>query len=245
MTTSTTAYRRRLAYDRINGIQRRVDATQTRHHLERLTALGWTYQQIAAATGLDSTTMSVIRSGRYQRVARNTAVTILAIRLDQKPPIPRGLTEATGTRRRLQALMVLGYPLPDVARLTGVSYNSLHQTAAGMWASVRTPTADKVKAVYRRLSLTPAPPTQYAEYARNEAMANGWYGPMAWNDIDDPSCLPDPTEPSAPRHVHPDDVAELAKRGLDDKAMGKRLGVSERTILRARAVHGIELAVAS
>ncbi|MEV8032237.1 hypothetical protein [Streptomyces sp. NPDC086182] len=245
MTTPDTIYRRRLAYDRINGIQRRVDATQTRAHLERLSARGWTNAQISAATGLDSTTMSVIRSGRYAQVARATATAILSVRLDQAPPIPRGLTEATGTRRRLQALMVLGYPLPDVARQVGVSYFSLIQTAGGKWSSVRTPTANKVARLYRRLSLTPAPPTRTAELVRNEAMAQGWVGPGAWDDIDDPACEPEPCEVAGPRHIHPDDVAELAAHGLDDREIGRRLGVSERTVLRARMAHNIPVGVAA
>jgi transcriptional regulator with XRE-family HTH domain len=245
MTSPDTIYRRRLAYDRINGIERRVDATQTRAHLERLTARGWTYKQIAAATGLDASTFGVIRSGRYHKVARATATAILAVRLDQAPPIPRGLTDATGTRRRLQALMVLGYPLPDVARQVGVSYFSLIQTAGGNGSTVRTPTAEKVARVYRRLSLAPAPPTRTAELVRNEAMAQGWVGPGAWDDIDDPACEPEPCEVAGPRHLHPDDVAELAGRGLDDREIGRRLGVSDRTVLRARVAHNIPVGVAA
>lgn len=245
MSTPSSSYRLRYAYDRANGVRRRVDATQTRHHLERLTTRGWTNRQIAIAAGLDPTTMSVIRSGRYAQVARHTAAAILAIRLDQDPPIPRGLTDATGTRRRLQALMVLGYPLPEIARQVGVSYFSLIQTAHGKWSAVRTPTAQKIARLYRRLHLTPAPPTRTAEFVRNEAMEQGWVGPGAWDDIDDPACQPEAFEVTGPRHIHPDDVAELAGRGLDDREIGRRLGVSERTVLRARAAHNIRVGVAA
>ncbi|MFG3170621.1 hypothetical protein [Streptomyces sp. NPDC048200] len=240
MTASTKMLR---AYDRANGVRLRVDATQTRAHLERLTARGWTYQQIAAATGLDSSTFGVILSGRYRKVAHHTAESILAVRLDQTPPIPRGLTDATGTRRRLQALMVLGYPLPGIAQQIGVSYFSLLQTAGGKWSAVRTPTAEKVARVYRRLAAVPAPPTRAAELVRNEAMARGWVGPLAWDSIDDPACEPEACEVVQPRHVHPDDVSELAGRGLDDREIGRRLGVSERTVARARAAHNIPAGV--
>lgn len=240
-----STYRRRLGYDRVNGITRRIDNTQTRVHAERLVARGWTQAQIAAAAGISSGTVCDQLSGRYNTVNRNVATAILNIALDQKPPIPRRLVDATGTRRRLQALMALGHTLPEIAKELGVGVSSLQQTVDGRWAMIRSGTAAKVAQVYRRLSLVTAPPSRFAEQARNQAMARGWHGPMAWDDIDDPACVPDPTEPSAPRHVHPDDVAELAGLGLDDEAMGKRLGVSERTILRARAAHGIELAVAS
>lgn len=235
----------RRAYDRANGVKQRTDSTQPRIHLQRLIARGWTQAQIAAASGLNQATVSIILSGRYSGVHRTTAAAILSVRLDQTPPVPRGLVDATGTRRRIQALAVLGYNLTDIARQIGVAQSSLQQTIDGRWERVRTPVAAKVARVYRQLSTTPAPPTRTAEQARNQAMAEGWHGPMAWADIDDPRCEPDPQEPTAPRHVDADDVAELAARGLDDEEIGRRLGVSARTVLRARAAHNIPVGVAA
>lgn len=238
------SYRLRLGYDHSNGIRRRIDATQTRHHIERLTARGWTQAQIAAAAGINQATISVLmRSG--SQVRRSTAAAVLAVRLDQAAPIPRGMVDATGSRRRLQALMALGHTLPDIARLVGVGISSLQQTVDGRWARIKTTTATKIGRVYRQLSISPAPESRVAEQARNDAMAKGWYGPMAWADIDDPACVPDPNEPVAPMSVHPNDVAELAAQGLDDAAIGRRLGVSPRTVLRARTAHGIPAGVAA
>lgn len=239
------SYRLRLGYDHTNGIRRRIDNTQARAHIERLVARGWSQAQIAEAAGLTGATVSEVLSGRYSTVRRETAAAILDVRLDQAPPTVRGMVDATGTRRRLQALCALGHTLPDVARMVGVGVSSLQQTAEGRWAKVRALTAAKVARVYRQLSTAPAPPTRHAEQARNQAMVQGWHGPMAWDDIDDPACLPDPDGPSVPRHLHADDVAELVACGLDDGAIGRRLGVSARTVLRARAAHGIPTGVAS
>jgi transcriptional regulator with XRE-family HTH domain len=227
-------YRRRLGYDRVNGVSRRVDPTQTRNHAERLTARGWTQTQIAAAAGLNSAQISEVLSGRYATVRRRTAAAILNIPLDAAPPIPRRVIDATGTRRRLQALMVLGHTLPEIAAQSGAGVSSLQQTVDGRWNRIHATTAGKVARVYRQLSLHPAPPARWAEQARNNAMANGWHGPMAWEDIDDPACVPDPDVPTAPAHVHPDDVAELVGQGLSDVEIGRRLGLSPRTVLRAR-----------
>lgn len=235
----------RRAYDRANGVPQRVNATQTRHHIERLIARGWTQDQIAAATHLNQATISIIRSGRYAGVHRATANAILAIRLDQTPPIPRGFTDATGTRRRLQALTVLGYGVPEIARRTGVAVSTLHETAEGRWKNIRTSSAAKVARIYRELALRPAPTNRTTEMARNVGMERGWHGPMAWADIDDPACEPEPDGVPAPRHVHADDVAELAAAGLDDKEIGLRLNVSPRTVLRARTAHGIPAGVAA
>ncbi|KAF2774671.1 helix-turn-helix domain-containing protein [Streptomyces sp. OM5714] len=238
------SYRLRLGYDHTNGIRRRIDATQTRVHIERLTARGWTQAQIAAAAGINQATISVLmRSG--SQVRRSTAAAILEVRLDQAAPIPRGFVDATGSRRRLQALMALGHTLPDIARYVGVGESSLQQTVDGRWSRIKSITATKVARVYRQLSIARPPESRFAEQARNDAMANGWYGPMAWDDIDDPACVPDPNEPVAPMSVHPSDVAELAAQGLDDAAIGRRLGVSPRTVLRARTAHGIPTGVAA
>jgi lambda repressor-like predicted transcriptional regulator len=239
------SYRLRLAYDHTNDRRRRIDNTQTRTHIERLTARGWNHAQIAAAAGLNQSTISDQASGRYTTINRRTAAAILNITLDQTPPIPRGLTDATGTRRRLQALMVLGHTLPAIAQRVGAGVSSLQQTVDGRWTHVRSGTAAKVARVYRQMSTAPAPQSRFAEQARNDAMARGWHGPMAWADIDDPACVPDPDAPTAPRHVHADDVAELAARGLDDEEIGRRLGVSPRTVLRARAAHQIPAGVAA
>lgn len=239
------AYRRRLGYDHSNGIRRRIDSTQVRGHIERLTARGWTQEQIAAAAGVNQATVSVIMSRPSSQVRRSTAAAIFEVRLDQVAPVPRGLVDATGTRRRLQALMVLGYTIPDVARRVGVGESSLQQTVDGRWARIKSVTATKVARVYRQWSVVRAPESRFAEQARNEAMAHGWHGPMAWEDIDDPECLPDPGEPVAPMSVHPSDVAELAGQGLDDHAIGRRLGVSPRTVLRARLAHAIPAGVAA
>lgn len=239
------SYRRRLGYDYSNGIRRLVDATQVRVHIERLSARGWTQEQIAAAAGVSQPTVTDIVSRPRSRVRRDTARAVLDVRLDQVAPVPRGLVDATGTRRRLQALMALGYTTADVARRVGVGESSLQQTAEGRWERVKSVTATKVARVYRQLLHLPAPKSKHAEKARNDAMACGWHGPMAWADIDDPACVPDPGEPLAPRSVHPADVAELAAQGLDDDMIGRRLGVSPRTVLRARMAHNIPAGAAA
>jgi lambda repressor-like predicted transcriptional regulator len=238
-------YRLHAKYDRSNGVRRRTSNTQVRAHAERLSARGWTQTQIAAASGLHQTTVSLILSARFAGCSRTTAAAILNIRLDQDPPIARSLVDTTGTRRRLQALAVLGYSLPEIARQSGVAERALRTVLEGLRPHTRITTASRVARLYRQLATRPAPPTRYAEKARNQAMAAGWHGPMAWADIDDPACVPDPDEPPAPGHVHPDDVTELAARGLNDTQIATRLNVSPRTVLRARLAHNIPTGVAA
>lgn len=238
-------YRRLLGYDRVNGIARRIDPTPTRTHAELLIARGWTQAQISVAAGLNSAQVSEVLAGKYATVRRRTADAILSVPLDATPPIPRRIVDATGTRRRLQALMVLGHTLPDIAHRAGVGASTLQQIARGKWVQIRATNAAKVTRVYRELSLVSAPPSLHAEKARNDAMANGWHGPMAWDNIDDPACVPDRDAPTAPQHVNADAVAVLVGKGLDDAEIGRRLGLSPRTVQRARTAHNIPAGVAA
>lgn len=65
------------------GDPRTVDATETRHHIGRLVACGHTLEAIAAAAGLNRTTLNLIESGRSRRIKRKSADRILAIMLER------------------------------------------------------------------------------------------------------------------------------------------------------------------
>lgn len=109
-------------------------------------------------------------------------------RTDQPLIIP-----ATGTHRRIQALMCLGWSMADIARLLGDRGSNVRRI-------MRSPTitrrfATRFARVYDELSWqVPAPTTQYRRAsitrAKGIAARNGWHPPLAWNDIDnDPAPL--------------------------------------------------------
>lgn len=227
----------RRAYERAQGISRHVDGEETRTHIERLVNRGWTQRQIAHAANINATTLCAIATGQSRTVRRENAAAILAIGLGAQPALPRGYIDATGARRRLQALMVLGYPLAEIARRVGAGRCSFQPTVEGRLVTIRATTAGRVARVYRQLSMVPAPPGRLAEQARNEAAVNGWHGPMAWEDIDDPECRPEETMPMPPRSVHPGKVADLVAQKLSIQQIAVRLNVSERTVMRALRVH--------
>jgi transcriptional regulator with XRE-family HTH domain len=230
------SYRLRRAYDRANGVSGRIDATQPRSHLERLLAHGWTQDQIAAATGLNQATISIVLSGRYKGVQKSTAAAILNVRLGQTPPVPRGLIDATGTRRRLQALAAIGYTLPGIARRIRTNERGLYEIADGRWETVRRSTVIAVARVYRELSTRPAPRTRWAEQARAMAAERGWHGPMAWDDIDNPHA--EPHDVHAEPELKRDDLAELRRQevfhlagfSVPPEEIAARLGIGFTTV---------------
>jgi DNA invertase Pin-like site-specific DNA recombinase len=76
--------------------------------------------------------------------------------------------------------------------------------------------------------------------ARNYAHKNGWHGPLAWDDIDDPNCKPESErnrrKPGARKKsaVDPARVAELTDLGHSAAEIAFQLGCHVRTVTRAR-----------
>lgn len=94
-------------------------------------------------------------------------------------------TDATGTRRRLQALSAIGWPLRDLVRRIGWTGNP----GPIMWGAsnrVHRHTADAVAQIYSELSDTPGPSNK----ARAAAKRAGYVPPAAWDNIDDPAEQP-------------------------------------------------------
>jgi hypothetical protein len=96
------------------------------------------------------------------------------------------LRDATGTRRRLQALAAIGWSYAAVGRELGMSKRSV--AFLHTYQSVSDATAERVAAVYDRLWDKPRH-GQAAQQTRNLAADRGWVPPMAWDDedLDDPA----------------------------------------------------------
>ncbi len=94
--------------------------------------------------------------------------------------------DATGTRRRLQALAAVGWSLAEQSRRLGWHESTAHRVASRQWVWVET--AEKVRGLYDELAMTPGTNRR----ARNDAARKGWPPPLAWSDeeIDDPDATP-------------------------------------------------------
>jgi len=94
--------------------------------------------------------------------------------------------DACGTRRRLQALSALGWRGVDLEPLLKIEYRTVSRVAKAKRVTVGT--AERVAAVYDRLSMTQGP----SATTRRRALAKGWLVPMEWDDdlIDDPRHVP-------------------------------------------------------
>jgi transcriptional regulator with XRE-family HTH domain len=240
-------YMKALKYDHERGIHRNVDAGPARERVLGLVGRGWTQAQIAATAGVWHTTVTRLVNHADIQIHRDTAAALLSVRLDQKPAIPAGLQDATGSARRLRALSWLGWTWPAIAERTGLDVASIARIAAGRRAGVQTSNATAIAAVYRQLLTQPAPQGRNATSNRRQARVKGWHGPMAWDDIDDPASQPHTDEPGERQAVgiDPDDVAMLARHGLSDPQIAARIGASTAAVFRVRQRHQIPAALAA
>lgn len=97
------------------------------------------------------------------------------------------LVDATGTRRRLQALMAIGWTSTALAVRGGwCSPDSLLQYCQRTKVTART--RERVRDLYEDLCMTPGT----SSTVRRLAARQGWAPPLAWEeDIDDPAAAPD------------------------------------------------------
>lgn len=230
-------YAKHLSVDIARGISRRCDATQARVHIHRLTAHNWSHRQIAEASGVARSTITVIAAGQ-KTTSRQNAMAILAVQIGPVPAERPKTTDATGTIRRIRGLAWMGYSHVSLSRRLDMTEDRLSGIARGAFSVVRISEARKIAKLYRELSQTPGPNKRAAQGARKK----GWHGPLAWDDIDNPDCQPE-TDYRASRaqastrpkvYADPARVARLTAAGKSAAQIAQEIGCHQRTVVRAR-----------
>lgn len=101
--------------------------------------------------------------------------------------------DATGTRRRVEALCCLGWSTTQIGERIGMIQNQLWMTT--QQDTVYVTTAARVAEAYEVLSMTVPPMTTTSERisvsrTRSHALRAGYAPPLAWDNIDDPNERP-------------------------------------------------------
>lgn len=130
-----------------------VDAGPARQHVEWLRSLGIGWQHIADLAGVPRNTVARLlygdkRSPPSKRIRPETERRLLAVRPDPELIPPRTRINGNGTRRRLRALVAVGWSLNELAKQAGVG--SLNRTARGT-GPVYAGTAVALRRVYDEL----------------------------------------------------------------------------------------------
>ncbi|WP_243230070.1 hypothetical protein [Microbacterium sp. CIAB417] len=195
------------AYGREDQIRpRRVDAAPARTVLQRLLDSGFALERIAIAAGVPNSTLTTLRFGRRGAagVHLKTIEAVVAEALLRLEPqaISTSTVPATGTTRRLQALVATGQTQSTIAELLGRSVGNVSPLVHGRRQIVTVGTHDAVKALFDALwDQRPEGPMHDA--ARRLAERHGWLPPLAWDDPD--------TDPDTSRRERRADIAVIRR----------------------------------
>lgn len=231
-----------------------TDATPVREHIARLQECGAGLRTIAAHAGCDRKALQAVLSGRTDRGTGpqprvRPALAAAVLRLEPTLDLVAAHTpvDATGTRRRLQALGAAGWPAAHLAARLDTTPS--HFTVLMRQQQVTAARARAARALYDQLCLAdpaahgirPASITR----ARRYATARGWAPVGAWDDdtLDDPQATPD-TGRRLTRdelaEAHREEVAHLAAAGAHAEEIARRLGIALKTVRHILSAAGRE-----
>ncbi|MEI4273910.1 hypothetical protein TEK04_19490 [Klenkia sp. LSe6-5] len=242
-----------------------VDAGPARVHVEQLQAAGLGWKRVAAVAGVHGSAVSRLIYGRKRengkqeppprRIKGDVARALLAVPIPAPDQLLGGAkVDGTGTRRRLQALVAIGYPLSRLAGRLGMEPGNFSRVIAADVVVASTHRA--VAALYDELWDQPQHAGCGATRARRRAEHEGWPPPAAWDDdtIDDPAAGPhlDDDDQDVVDELVLDRIAEgawtpvrgatahaavhlLAERGISAAETADRLSLDERQVQRLRA----------
>jgi hypothetical protein len=144
-------------------VRRTVPASPVAEHLRGLLELGATRGGIADVAGLHTSAVC----------KRLLSVSIEDV---MRRPAPAGFVPAVGARRRITALLALGWRHEDITAAAGGVRSAvvLHQVGDLVSRS----THDALCQAYAALSMTAGP----SERTRRAAVAAGYAPPLAWED---------------------------------------------------------------
>jgi plasmid maintenance system antidote protein VapI len=224
-----------------------VDAAPVREHIRALQSCSLGLRTIAAAAGVDRKRLQAILKGRTERgtapqakVRPEIAAAVMAVEpnLDVLPC--KTVIDGTGTRRRIQALVTIGWSQAKLAERIGRTPGSFGNLIGDR--PVTAASARLIRDLYDQL-WNQAPPEDHhrdkiaASRARHYAALRGWPPPMAWDDdeIDDPAATPDLGARTPRIQALAENAEELITRfGCTPEAAAQRLGVQADYVQKLR-----------
>lgn len=226
--TADRIYRKQYELRRLAGVPSHIPGPVVTAHIRHVLDSGRTIRSISAEAQVSERAINYILNGQ-EKVTRIKALALLAVHpLDEAPRV-----DPTGTIRRIQALAAIGWPIIWTAEQTGYHYSYVFTILGGRLHSIPRPVAQRVAALYREYSRRQG----HSQHTRTIARRNGWHGPLAWDDIDDPNERPEteqPVENELSRNelaaVRRAEIEHLDGFNLPTHEIAARLGIGESTV---------------
>ncbi|MEV7034553.1 hypothetical protein AB0N99_30530 [Streptomyces sp. NPDC093272] len=209
------------------------DAAPVRAHVARLVAAGLTRQRVADLAGVPHQSIADLVCGRRNtrgmrhRTTSEFAAKILAVDPALASP---ARVDATGSKRRIQALVAAGWPLLHIGRQMGLNPQRPEQILRQdrVYATTRDIVTQGYNRLHRLQPVRRGVPKDKARLSRAQAEAQRWPTVAYWADrmdvIDDPHF--EPMYGVTRRLIVAQDANEVMRfGGLDRQAAADRLGV--------------------
>lgn len=178
---------RQIAYGRW---QPYLDAEPVRQHVRMLGDCGIGWKRVAELAGVSRGAVSKLLYGLKgrapsRRMRRESAEKILAVRFDIDALPDTARVASAGSRRRVQALALVGWSIPLQGRLIGAGRNTLYEVLNQPYVCAGT--ARAIRDLANRLWNQTPPDSTHGERlsvakARAYAHRNGWLPLAAWDD---------------------------------------------------------------
>lgn len=236
--------RRLIAYGRW---QPYIDAEPVRQHVNMLRSYSIGVPRIRQLSGASGGSITRLLYGAHgtppsRRVRTLTADRLTAVRPSLDVVLPTALVDGTGTRRRLRALVVVGWPQLELGRRLDMDKKSVNEQVNGVKSTAYGSTARAVRDLYDELwNVDPAAQgigARWISEAKARAAAKRWAPPAAWDDdyIDSPAAVPDLGETvSAYAALSENALWLIVEHGYTREQAAHRLGVTTRHLDRALA----------
>lgn len=223
----TAQFRRAKEYKRRQRLDPMVEAAPALARVDKWVAEGFPRKLVWSTAGL-------IKQHKTPRRLHASAVHKLMTLTRQDlltNAAPNAVVPSIGAQRRVRALQAMGWPVTAMPISANTAYGLLRKDT--VFASVHR----AVASFYDQLSMIPGPSN------RSRVIFGSYPPPLAWDDdaIDDPAARPESirTAGTARRDQiteRREAIAALTESGLSAAAIADRLGVTGRTVTRARSV---------
>ncbi len=224
-----------------------IDATPVREHLLKLYAAGLTPYRVSILTGIDWNTVRLYtqaaptqRRGMIRQTTPEFMAKILAV---QPEPVMPGRVDPTGTRRRIQALVAIGWPMKELGPHLGVKPDHVRrlmtrtQQVYGTTAQAAIDTYSQLqRSRPRRHGVSEIGFARALRYSRQRR----WAPPKYWDQH--PGCIDDPHFEPMHRLTRREIIAQdahwiMTTVGLNKADTAARLGVDKSYIEHAFRDH--------
>lgn len=210
----------------------RVPSDEAMQYALKLTRAGLSAKDISERSGVSISQALRLLRGDLPGMLRVNADAILAVPMpgDGMPGRQDGWADATGARRRLQALALQGFSTTVLSDESGLMRLTISDIRSGSQERIKLSTLRVVIALHDRfwdvdplgMGVKSSAVSRTVKHAEREK----WFPTEAWDDIDDPAC--EPRRKPTPKYVRTtEDFRELTEKfGLNRRQAADRLGMS-------------------